>query len=90
MLNGMNYSLVGPDASDHAHKQLYNIVEEMKIAASLNYMPKVYIANVPILNAFATGWNEKNAAIVVTQPLIDILTREEFHNNKITEKMILF
>src|SRR4030042_1464258 len=37
------------------HPQLFNIVEEMKIAAGLPAMPKVYIINDPAPNAFATG-----------------------------------
>ena len=38
------------------HPQLFNVVEEMAIAANLP-MPKVYIINDPAPNAFATGRN---------------------------------
>ncbi|MHC4242948.1 MAG: peptidase M28, partial [Planctomycetota bacterium] len=34
------------------HPQLFNIVEEMKIAAGLPAMPKIYIINDPAPNAF--------------------------------------
>ena len=42
------------------HPQLFNVVEEMKIAAGLPAMPKIYIINDPAPNAFATGRNPKN------------------------------
>ena len=34
------------------HPQLFNVVEEMKIAASLPKMPKIYIINDPAPNAY--------------------------------------
>ena len=37
------------------HPRLYNIVEEMKIASGLPYMPDIYIIDDPAPNAFATG-----------------------------------
>ncbi len=40
-------------------------------------MPKVYISDFPVANAFATGRNPKHAAIVITTKLIDILNKEE-------------
>ena len=84
MLFGGKLSLTGTSAvevmgdTDNAdHKQLYNIVEEMKIASGLSFMPKVYVLPVKYMNAFAAGWHEKNSIIAITQPLLALLTREE-------------
>jgi len=59
------------------HPQLFNVVEEMKIAASLPTMPKIYIINDPAPNAFATGRNPKNASVAVTAGLLARLNRDE-------------
>ena len=48
------------------HPQLFNIVEEMKIAAGLPAMPKVYIISDPAPNAFATGRSPQTASVAVT------------------------
>src|SRR4030042_5626485 len=58
------------------HPQLFNIVEEMAIAAQLP-MPKVYIINDPAPTAFATGRNPQNASIAVTAGLLGRLSRDE-------------
>ncbi len=59
------------------HPQLFNVVEEMKIAAGLPAMPKIYIINDPAPNAFATGRNPKNASVAVTAGLLARLNRDE-------------
>ena len=61
----------------NVHPQLFNVVEEMKIAAGLPAMPKVYIIPDPAPNAFATGRKPENCAIVVTAGLLDRLNRDE-------------
>jgi len=58
------------------HPQLFNVVEEMAIAANLP-MPKVYIINDPAPNAFATGRSPKSASIAVTAGLLTKLNRDE-------------
>jgi len=58
------------------HPQLFNVVEEMTIAAGLP-MPKVYIINDPSPNAFATGRSPKTASIAVTAGLLGKLNRDE-------------
>ncbi len=59
------------------HPQLFNVVEEMKIAAGLPKMPKIYIINDPAPNAFATGRNPNNASVAVTAGLLARLNRDE-------------
>ncbi|MHC4742443.1 MAG: M48 family metallopeptidase [Planctomycetota bacterium] len=59
------------------HPQLFNIVEEMKIAAALPAMPKVYIINDPAPNAFATGRSPETASVAVTAGLLARLNRDE-------------
>ncbi|MEN6386222.1 MAG: M48 family metallopeptidase [Phycisphaerales bacterium] len=58
------------------HPQLFNVVEEMAIAAQLP-MPKIYIINDPAPNAFATGRNPQNASLAVTAGLLGRLNRDE-------------
>jgi heat shock protein HtpX len=58
------------------HPQLFNIVEEMSIAAGLP-VPKVYIINDPAPNAFATGRSPKSASIAVTAGLLAKMNRDE-------------
>ena len=59
------------------HPQLFNIVEEMTIAANLPKMPKIYIIADPAPNAFATGRNPQNASVAVTAGLLSRLNRDE-------------
>ncbi len=59
------------------YPQLFNVVEEMKIAAGLHSMPKVYIIPDPAPNAFAVGRNPDKAAIAVTAGLLAKLNRDE-------------
>ncbi len=59
------------------HPQLFNVVEEMKIAGSLPKVPKVFIIDAPAPNAFATGRKPENATIAVTSGLLTRLNRDE-------------
>ncbi len=59
------------------HPQLFNIVEEMSIAAQLPKMPRVFIVDDPAPNAFAVGRNSDKAAVAVTIGLLKILKRDE-------------
>ena len=68
-----NAKEVTPDV----HPQLFNIVEEMKIAAGLPNIPKIYIINEEAPNAFATGIKPENSAIAVTAGLLSKLSRDE-------------
>lgn len=57
--------------------QLFNIVEEMKIAAGLPAMPEVYIVDDPAPNAFAVGRSPEHCAVAVTSGLVKRLGRDE-------------
>jgi len=59
------------------HPRLYNVVEEMKIAAGLDKMPDVYIIDDPALNAFATGRDINHASVAITSGLLGKLNRDE-------------
>ena len=59
------------------HKQLYNVVEEMAVASGIKKIPKIYILNCDILNAYACGFSPENSSIVVSKKLLEILSREE-------------
>jgi heat shock protein HtpX len=56
--------------------QLYNVVEEMAIAAGVP-MPKVMVLETDALNAFATGSKPANCTIAVTRGLLNSLNRDE-------------
>jgi heat shock protein HtpX len=56
--------------------QLYNVVEEMAIAAGVP-MPKVMVLETEALNAFATGNKPGNGTIAVTRGLLNSLNRDE-------------
>lgn len=56
--------------------RLYNIVEKVANEAGLP-MPEVGISSVPMPNAFATGRNPKNAAVVATQGILNLLDDAE-------------
>jgi heat shock protein HtpX len=55
---------------------LFNVVEEMAIAAGLP-MPKVYIIQDSAPNAFATGRDPEHASVAVTSGLLNKLNRDE-------------
>jgi len=59
------------------HPRLYNVVEEMKIAAGLEKMPDVYIIDDPALNAFATGRDVQHASVAISSGLLAKLNRDE-------------
>lgn len=63
--------------TDNANEQqLLNVVEEMAIAAGLP-VPPVYVLNETTINAFAAGFNEKDAVIGVTRGTLERLSREQ-------------
>ncbi|MDR5682594.1 MAG: M48 family metallopeptidase [Armatimonadota bacterium] len=57
--------------------RLWNVVEEMAIAAGLPRPPRVYLIDDPAPNAFAVGRRPEEAAIAVTTGLMIRLNRDE-------------
>jgi heat shock protein HtpX len=64
------------EISKHESPYLYNTVEGLSIAAGLP-MPKLYIIDTEVPNAFAAGRNPENASITVTRGLLEMLDRLE-------------
>lgn len=62
--------------SEAEYPELYKIVREVAQAGNLP-MPEVGICNQEMPNAFATGRNPNNAAVVVTTGIMRILPRDE-------------
>ncbi len=78
MLLGTEYhEITAQSANNVTEQQLYNVVEEMKIAAGLRYMPKVFIIEADYMNAFASGYSEKSAMVAITRGLMEKLNRDE-------------
>lgn len=69
-MNGAN------EATREENRELINIVENLAITAGLP-MPKVYIINDSVPNAFATGRNKEHAVVAVTTGILEILNRTE-------------
>ena len=78
MLLGTEYREITPATAKTTQEiQLYNVVEEMKVAAGLQYMPKVFLIEADYMNAFASGYSEKSAMVAITRGLIEKLDRSE-------------
>jgi len=74
---GMVTRMAGAKEVSHDDEPyLYNTVDALSIAAGIP-MPKLYMINTDIPNAFAAGRNSKNASITVTKGLLDRLDRLE-------------
>lgn len=58
------------------HRDIYEIVKEL--AAKINIpMPKLYIINTPMANAFATGRSPQHASVAVTTGILKLLNHDE-------------
>lgn len=56
--------------------ELYNVMENLAITAGLP-MPKLYLIDDPVPNAFATGRNPERAVVAATTGLLERLDRSE-------------
>jgi len=77
LLGTKSYKITPESARTLEEKQLYNVIDEMKVAAGLSYMPKVYIIEADYMNAFASGYSEKSALVAITRGLLEKLDRSE-------------
>lgn len=64
------------EVTEREAPELYAIVKNLALRAGLP-MPRVYIIPEETPNAFATGRNERHAAVAVTEGILRILTRDE-------------
>jgi heat shock protein HtpX len=56
--------------------KLYNLLENLCISRGLT-MPRLYIIDTDVMNAYASGLDEKSYAITVTRGLLDVLNDNE-------------
>ena len=63
-------------ASREEFFDFYTVAENLAITAGMQ-MPKLYVINDPAPNAFATGRDEKHAAVAATTGLLSMMTRPE-------------
>ena len=78
MLLGTEYFEITPKtARNLLDNQVYNVIEEMRIAAGLRFMPKVFMIEANYMNAFASGFSESSAMIAITRGLAEKLDRAE-------------
>lgn len=77
MLLGTDFKEVTANSNIPEEKQLFNIIDELKVAAGLRYRPKIYIIDADYMNAFASGYSEKSAMVAITRGLMTKLDRSE-------------
>lgn len=61
----------------HAEQRLYNVVQELCIAAHMQPPSIMVLPRATAINGFAAGWDASDAVLAVTQGALDHLTREE-------------
>ena len=64
------------EITEQDNPMLWHIVEDMVMVGQIP-MPRVFIVDTDVQNAFATGSNPEKAGLAVTQGLLDNLNREE-------------
>lgn len=64
------------EINEQDNPMLWHIVEDMAMVGQIP-MPRVFIVDTDVQNAFATGSNPEKAGLAVTQGLLDNLNREE-------------
>lgn len=78
MLIGTEAREIRPETTSNLEEQqLYNIIDELRIASSLKFMPKVFIINATYMNAFSSGYSEKSSMVAITSGLLEKLDRAE-------------
>ncbi len=56
--------------------QLHRLIEKLAAEAQMP-KPKIYLANLPVPNAFATGRNKNHAVVAVTPAILQLLDEKE-------------
>jgi heat shock protein HtpX len=57
--------------------RLFNVVEEMKLASGLGFLPRIFLIDDSSPNAFAFGLKPEKSAVAVTTGLVHRLNRDE-------------
>ncbi|EGF12477.1 zinc metalloprotease HtpX [Dialister micraerophilus] len=70
------YSYNAKALSESEVPELFELVRQVSIKAQLP-MPRIYIIPTSVPNAFATGRNPENAAIAVTEGILQLLDKDE-------------
>ncbi|WP_192875507.1 M48 family metalloprotease, partial [Candidatus Similichlamydia epinepheli] len=72
----LNGELIPRDTNHPTHRIVWNLIEELAIAADLP-VPKLYILPDQEINAFAAGTSPSNWVIGITKGTIQRLSRDE-------------
>ena len=64
------------EVKESSAPELYNIVRQLADRASLP-MPRVYVIDEKVPNAFATGRNPSHAAVAATRGLLELMSKQE-------------
>ncbi len=65
-----------PDSSPE-ERRLCNVVHELALAAGMKPPAPMVVVRSTAINAFAAGWDERDAVIAVTRDALELLSREE-------------
>ncbi|WP_104698022.1 MULTISPECIES: zinc metalloprotease HtpX [unclassified Helicobacter] len=78
MLSGNHYREIDPSKKlSSLELRIYQLLKDLVKKSDLNFTPRLYIMEAPYMNAFASGWNEKNSLIALTSSLINHLNDDE-------------
>ncbi|PAF41401.1 zinc metalloprotease HtpX [Helicobacter sp. 11S02596-1] len=78
MLNGSEYKHIDPaKVLSKTERYIYEILQELIKESQTPFTPKLYVLEAPYMNAFASGWDEKNSLIALTTAIIKNLQRDE-------------
>jgi len=70
-------SMAGAKPLEHDQApEIYHLVENLSITAGLP-IPKIYLIDDPVPNAFATGRNKEHAVVALTRGLVERLNKNE-------------
>ncbi len=78
MLSGNEYKRINPNlVLSRRESTLYGVFSDLLKSANCPFEPALYIIEAPYMNAFASGWNEKNSMIAITSTLLERLKEDE-------------
>ncbi len=61
---------------EHEHPKVHQMVSELASNAGIP-KPKIYIVDLPVPNAFATGRNEHNSVVALSSAILNLLSDDE-------------